>query len=792
MVVQIDKHADEFMKQSTSQNTGRQAAQPRDRRGTGHGTTRVSGLGARSLALRIGLCGALFLLTCVVFWPAASHGRSEYDDPVYLDASGRARAAAPADSGAFEGWHPLSWATLRWDDRIFNSGAAGHHIGNILLHASSGVLVFLFLSQMTGATWRPAMVAALFAVHPLRVEPVAWIAERKEVQAGCLGFLTLWLYANYCRAENGAARWSFYGATLAAYGLAVFSKPTVVTLPCVMLLLDAWPMNRIRWPERFVRRDSEAISAATDRPSFLKHSPSRILAEKAPLLLLAAVAALRTYQFQLTGGALSMSQHLSMGQRLANAAVSYTRYLERMAWFSKLAIPYPIVAWPAWSVAGATAAIVIVTLLCVMQRRARPWLLVGWLWFLGVLVPMSGVIQAGSQSMADRYMYIPSVGLLVMVIWLIPTVASTNARLIATAIALATTAVLTYFTRVQLRYWTDDVALFNHALDVSPQCASAHSVLGDVYRFRGQWPLAERESRAALAGDPGDFYAMENLAYVLCREERFQEAIAAGALAVVINPRVHSTHLAYAGALDLAGDSARAVEELKAAESRDPGDAFCHLRLGMLLNQLGQVRQGQREIATAISLDPSYANLEVAESPSPSRNAQPAASDTHPPVALDKTQQAHECIARGLASSNRGDHAGAIDPFSQAIAINPSSTEALIDRGLEYAALGKLDAAQDDYEQALRVDPDHPDAHLNLGGLLLMKGANEQSAAHSRRALSLRPDSGDAAYNLAMAELALGQTDSAQAHLKLALGLQPHDAQARRALDDLLQRQSAH
>ena len=739
-----------------------------------------------------GLCALLFLATCALFWPSIGHGRCVYDDPVYVTSSGDTRAAVGADERAFSA-NPLAWATLRWEDRLFGRGLAGHHAGNVLLHALSGVFVFLFLTLMTGATWHSSLAAAIYALHPLRVEPVAWIAERKEVQAGCLAFLSLVLYARYAAADRTRARCVWYGATLTAFALALLSKPTVITLAFLMLLLDVWPMHRLARP-------AWLQPGIFPQPSgrFAQRSPRFLLAEKIPFILAALAVTAVSFVIDRSGSGAVGNSHVALfgravgpGQRVANAIVSHIRYLERMAWFSKLAIPYPMQAWPFWKVALAATLLGGATLLAIGNWRRWPWLMVGWLWFLGALAPMNEIVQLGTHAMADRYTYIPAVGMAIAAVWSIPPIAARSGRAIALVASLVVVAYLFYCSRIQLSYWSDDVALFNHSIAVTRDNSMAHALLGSVYRERQDWPAAERELRAALVQDSDSFMNVANLAQVLSRQGRHREATDYGVRAVALNPRSYYAHLAYAEALERAGDAKEAAEQFEAAEQIDSTQAFCHFRLGTLLAQLGQSERGNSEIKAAIALDPAYARSHDMQAAALAAAGDFKAAVLEYRAAIGESPgSAHLHVALGTLLSDHGDHTGAMEQFNQAVALDPASAEALINRGLEYASMNKFEAARADYENALRAEPDHPDVHLNLGALLLAQGKNEASAAQSLRALELRPDSADAAYNLGMAEMALGRLDDAQSHLRFAMRLAPNDAQTRQALAELDRRRS--
>jgi tetratricopeptide (TPR) repeat protein len=436
--------------------------------------------------LASGLAAAVVLL----FLPVRHHELTHYDDLVYtvqnphlglgLSLEGLRWAFTTTHAA---NWIPLTWVSFLIDAELFGLAPAAILLTNVLLHAANAVLLFVWLRGATGARWRSAAVAALFAVHPLRVESVAWAAERKDVLAGLFSILTLIAWTRYA-ARPSALR---YGAAALALAGALLAKPMAVTLPALLLLVDCWPLARLG-------ANGNALDPARVR---------RALLEKVPLFALCAGAAWATLAAQ--RGALSALEMLPFGLRVQNAVDSYLGYLARLAWPRGLSIvyPYPLGGLPVGRTLAQAAVLVAFTAFAVRAASRRPWLAVGWLWYLGSLVPVIGLVQVGQQALADRYTYLPSVGIgCVLAFGLGEVVAHLRrpaARGLVAAATCAALAALGVGARRQLDHWRDGIALFERAVAVNQRNHLAHALLADGLRLRGELERAERHYRRALA-----------------------------------------------------------------------------------------------------------------------------------------------------------------------------------------------------------------------------------------------------------------------------------------------------
>ena len=440
-------------------------------------------------ALPLLLAAALALLALFAFLPVLGNGFVLLDDGLYVTRNSHVQKGITLEGLAWvwsanvaNNWHPLTLLSHMLDCQIFGLVPAGHHLTSLLLHLANVLLLFEVLRRITGALWRSAAVAALFAVHPLHVESVAWVAERKDVLSAFFWILAMSGYARYVRQPSRGR----YLAVFLAMLLGLMAKPMVVTLPFVLLLMDVWPFGRLRFEPGWGRR------------------LTRLGLEKLPLLALSAAASVITLRYQTTS--IVDLEVVPWHLRLANAAISYVVYLGRTFLPRNLAVFYPLsLDVSFWKGAGAAALLALLTALAAWKARTAPWLLVGWLWFLGTLVPVIGLVQVGRQAMADRYAYLPSIGLFLAVCWGLPELVGSDARRRALLAAASVAAVLALaaVTRAQLRHWSNSVTLFQHAVEATEGNYVAHVGLAKAFMQEKRWSEAAASYRAALILRPG-------------------------------------------------------------------------------------------------------------------------------------------------------------------------------------------------------------------------------------------------------------------------------------------------
>ncbi len=667
-------------------------------------------MSARGLAehRRTIVSALLVVVTVAVYAPVRHHGFVNYDDPEYVTEN-------PAVTGGLRtanvvwaftrahsaNWHPITWLSHMLDCDLYGLAPAGHHLTSVVLHAATSAALFVALVTMTGALWPSAWVAAMFALHPVHVESVAWISERKDVLCALFWMLALVAYGRYVRAPSLRR----YAVVAVSYVLALMSKPMAVTLPLVLLLLDVWPLRRVAVPF------------------------GRAILEKLPLLVLTLAASLVTILTQSRAGAIASLELVPLGARLANATVAYVRYLVMLVWPAGLSPFYPLeLPVPTWGVAGALVVLGAISALVVRSAPRRPYLLVGWLWYLVTLVPVIGIVRAGEQSMADRFTYIPSVGIFVMVAWPAAELARASrlqARVIATAAIVALVAA-SIVTRVQLAYWHDSESLFRHALAVTRDNYLAHTNLGSALTKDGRTAEAFEHFAAAVQIKPGYAKARVNLG------------------------------MAYADRADATAAAAQYAEALRL----DPTSAMAHYNWGLLLAQSGSLDEAEQHYREALRLDPRYAKAQnnLGWALAARGRTDEAIAAYREALRIDPTlAAAHNNLAVALEDAGRPDEA--LEHYEASVRLTPDDPKARFNFGALLAGRGRIDDALRELHAASRLAPNLPEPHLELARLLATSGQRAEAAAEYREVVRLAPGKSDAERELA----ALG-TAPADAH----------------------------
>jgi tetratricopeptide (TPR) repeat protein len=542
---------------------------------------------------KILIAAGLAFLTLLVYSPALQNSFVNYDDQLYVFENSEVQAGLSLKGigwafSTFEcaNWHPLTWLSLELDSSIYGGPrAGGFHATSIVLHVLNTVLLFFVLTAMTGTAWRSAMVAALFALHPLHVESVAWVAERKDVLSTLFWMLTLAAYLRYVRRPSSRA----YLLILICLVLGLLAKPMLVTLPCVLLLLDYWPLHR--W-----------------KPESGLKGWSLLVREKLPLFAVVAAACVITYIAQSQAKAVGTFEKYPMEQRIANALVAYIAYIGKTVWPVHLAAfyPYPVGGVPLAPAIGAGVALLLTTVMTLRFGRRWPYLPVGWLWFVGTLVPVIGFVQVGEQAMADRYSYVPLIGLFILATWgvadwlqarPVPDVVPAGAG----ALVLGVCAVLTW---KQVGYWKDDVSLWQHTAYATRNNTKAHGNLGEaLLRVKGPREALE-EYRKSLAIDPSSPDIHFNVAASLRKLGHVEEAIGEYRKALKLDPDYTLAHHNLGAIWLEQGRRHEAIAEFQKAIKLDPDQAPPHFALGALFNDLGQLDEAAREFRRSVDLEP--------------------------------------------------------------------------------------------------------------------------------------------------------------------------------------------
>jgi Flp pilus assembly protein TadD len=643
----------------------------------------------------------LTVATLLAFAPVTETGYVDYDDDVYVSAN--AHIQQGVDGGSLRwaltsfyasNWHPVTWLSHMLDWTLYGRKPLGHHVTSLLVHLASVLVLFFALDRMTGAPGRSAFAAALFAVHPLHVESVAWLAERKDVLCALFWFLAIAAYTRGSETPRMSSRLTV--VVLAA--LALMSKPMAVTLPLTLLLFDFWPLGRLK-----------------------PRTALAVVGEKAPLFVLSAAGAWLTVTAQHAGQSMATVAACPLGQRLGNAVVVYVSYLVKTAWPAQLAAfyPHPGATLPAWKVAGCGFVLVLVSATAVRLRRERPYVLFGWAWYLVTLLPVIGLLQVGQQGMADRYTYVPLVGIFVACSWgahdVIASLGSRPKRRdwrerpqLAMAAGIVVVLVLTGVTRFQVGFWKDAETLFTRALAVTEENDVAHSHLG---LLRG------RQGRLAEA------------------DAHFREALR-------IRPSSALTHLDLGTNLIQLGRADEALVEFRVAQRLDAKDPRVHSNLGGLLELKGNLDEARSQFEEALRLDPEFTAAR---------------------------------IGLGSVASRGGRLEDAVLQFREALRLDPGSAEAHDRAATALAQLGRNDEAYVHFAEAIRIDPLRAETQCNWGTALATQSRYREAATHFTEAIRLSPTLARAHFSLAAASFFLEDYAGAwrEARLSRSYGFEP-------------------
>ncbi len=568
----------------------------------------------------IGFCLGLFLLTLCVFYPITGDAFLNYDDNDYVTDNYHVQSGLvwPQIAWAFANtdvanWHPLTWLSHMLDCQLYGSNPWGHHLTSVLIHAANVALLFMVLRSLTAALGPSLFAALLFGLHPLRVESVAWIAERKDVLSTMFWLLTVWSYAAYVKSRKPVNYWLM----LACFVLGLMSKPMVVTLPFALLLLDYWPLARMG-----------------------RERLGRLVWEKMPLFVLAAAGSVVTFLAQKSQGA--VIEYLPLSYRLETAVLAYIRYLGKFLYPANLAILYPHPkSWSILAVLAAAALFIGISIAVFMSRRSRPCIVAGWLWYVGTLVPVIGIIQIGSQSMADRYTYIPGLGLILILTWAARDAARAFFfnRFILPSAAAGILVACTVLTRHQIAFWKDSGTIFSHAVAVTDNAFIARKALADFYTSQGRTDEAMALYREALemypnyegahlnlgaafnltghpkeaAGEfaraiqlqPDDASAYNDLGAVL-GNGRIDESISLFEKAIQINPRYVDAYMNLGQAMDRKGRWPKAIAQYEAALRLRPSPV-AHYFIGLDLEKIGQKNEAIAQLTEAVREQPENA-----------------------------------------------------------------------------------------------------------------------------------------------------------------------------------------
>ena len=621
------------------------------------------------------ISGLLFAATLCVFFPAVHNGFIYWygDDPIYVLDNPHVQNGLTWESikwafGSMElsTWFPVTWLSYMLDCELFGLKPAGFHLTNILIHSANVALLFLTLRQMTGAMWRSAAVALLFGLHPLRVESVAWIAERKDVLSTFFWILTLLMYGLYVQAKQNANRRSrtFYGFALLFFVCGLMSKAMVVTLPCVLLLLDFWPLER----------------TIGER----KMSVKTLIAEKLPFVIPVLIVSVITYVAQSDWGYVEGLEKYPFSSRIQTTVVSYARYLQKICWPANLCHVYEHPGkWPVTTVTLSLLLLLAISTFAVALRRRAPYVLWGWLWFLGTLVPVIGIVQLGSQSLGNRFVYIPTIGLLIAFVWgFHQLIARWHLKAVfSTALLIALVAPCIATTRKEISYFKDGLTLWKHDMDVGGKHGLAHYAYALSLNSEGRAEEAITEMRDIIRAKPNWIDARVNLASMLAKHGELDEAVVECQKALISDPEDAKACRLLGTVFRQQGEIDNAIEWFQRAVKSMPNFVEAHYDLALALSQKGLNEASVSELNKVLQLNP-----------------------THP--------DAHNALGATFASV--GNWEQAIFHFREAVKAAPTLAETHNNLGMALASSGHLDEAAQQFEQALRANPSFQPAREHL------------------------------------------------------------------------------
>jgi tetratricopeptide (TPR) repeat protein len=661
------------------------------------------------------VCLLLVVVTLAVYWQVRNHDFVNLDDSMYVFENRHVQEGFTGDgvSWAFTNtvsgmWIPLTWLSFMVGSHFYGISPGWHHLTNVFIHLANALLLLFLLRRMTGDFWRSVFVAALFALHPVHVESVAWISERKDVLSALFFFLTVWWYSSYV--ERPSLRG--YLLVLLFFLLGLMAKPMLVTLPFVLILLDYWPLDRFKLDQVFTRHGK------AERLRFLQ-----LVLEKIPLCVIAAAASAVTFAAHQKAGGIYTLEALPIDVRMTNAFVSYLKYIGMLFYPAKLAVLYPH-PHSASCLKSVVALLFLGGTSWLLFRNARkyPYLFVGWFWYLGVLVPVIGFVHAGSQAMADRFVYIPFVGLYVVIAWGVPQLMGswTHRKLSLAILSTICVSILMAASWNQVRYWQSSLKLFGHTL--------RHT--SNNWLIKG------------------------SLANALDKEGRTDEAIAYYFEALRIKPNYWDAHYNLGNALDKKGRTDEAIKHYLEALQAKPDYEEAHNNLGIALDKRGRTDEAIKHYLEALRIKPDYEE-----------------AHNNLGIALDKKGRTDEAIGHylealrtkpdyvyalnnlGSALDKKGRTDEAIKYYLEALRIKPDYEKAHNNLGNALREKGRIDDAIKHYLEALRIKPDYEKAHNNLGIALIHQGNVQKALYHFREAIRIKPDYADAWNNLDRAEM---------------------------------------
>lgn len=683
------------------------------------------------------VCVLLLVTTFLAFWPVVHAGFINYDDPDYVSNNPRVQNGLTWSgvTWAFttrhaSNWHPLTWLSHMLDAQLFGPGPRAPHVVNVLLHSFNAVLLFLTLRRMTGFHWRSALVAALFALHPLHVESVAWISERKDVLSTLFGLGAILTYVGW--ASNKATGATLqprggitgYYLTIVLFACSLMAKPMLVTLPFLLLLLDFWPLQR--------------ITLATGQ--MLPRLPLRLAIEKIPFLILSIASCAATTWAQQK--AIQPFEHLPLLARIFNAGVTYLRYLWKAVWPDHLALPYLHPGlWPTSVIISMLVIMAVICTVVITRTRRFPYLFTGWCWYLGTLVPVIGIMQVGIQSMADRYTYFPLIGIFIATVWSIGDWLQNRKALQipAAAVAFSITIIFGGLTFRQASHWKDGETLFKHTAAITENNFIALGNVGGVLFESGRLDEAMDYYERAYAANPNSPETINSIGAVLASRGD-ATAIEWFARAIALQPTHADALFNMGNACARKRDYEQAALYYRRALQERPDNFEARNNLGNNLFKLGRLEEAIKEYRNALDYkaDAPMVLKNLGEALAAKNQLDEAVTCYRKSLALTNDAGTH--YALGMTLAVQGKWKEAITAYQAALTLNPTNAEAHYNLGYAHVMQKEFPLAEKHLREALRLHPDFALAHFNLAEVLKQTGQKTEAIQHFRAALTIAPD----------------------------------------------------
>ncbi len=693
-------------------------------------------------------CFIIIIWVYLVYGQVRSHDFITLDDNEYVYDNSHVQNGLTLDSirWAFTNtdagiWIPVTWLSLMIDYELFGLNPGIFHITNVVFHIANVLLLFLLFSAITKAPWESMFLSGLFALHPLQVESVAWITERKDVLSIFFMLIALISYFRYVKQPTIYK----YCLVFIIYTLGLLAKPMIVTFPLVLLLMDYWPLKRFSSIQGLMSENrAEKTFHHSDTGTINRH----ILMEKIPFLALSGMVSVITLIAVNKNNAFMQLDSLTPVHRLSNSIVSYVTYIMKIFWPGNLAIfyPYESGALPLWKIIGALLILSVITAVAIRLRKRYPYFLFGWIWYIGTLIPVIGIFQTGSQSMADRFTYMPIIGVFTMIVWGVASIKKKRIyqRILTSVFAVTFLLLLSVTSWFQISYWRDSITLFSHAIKVTSSNWLAHNSLGIGFERQGNLSGAAEHYKKAIFIDPNYFYAHYNLARVY----------------------------------ELLGNYAEASHHLKEVLDFKPDFAEANYNLALTLVQQGKMEEAIAYYKHALKINPHFAEAHYNMALALQHQGKFDEAAAHYKETLHINNEnyfAHYNLARIYTS--QGNSSAAEIHYSEALRLNPDFAETYYHLGNIYAEKGHITESIEHYKGAIRINPGYTEALNTLGNVLEYQGKLDEAVVHYLKALGIKPDNPVLHRNLAGALQKLGKTEEADAHFREAKSLDGRTAQ---------------